>query len=69
MINGNASGCGAGDSHKKRGEGIRFKRSRDASPWAKADLLLLNLRQPHLTPLHQPVANLIYAAQSVMCKQ
>ncbi|MGI6606371.1 MAG: amidohydrolase [Peptococcia bacterium] len=34
------------------------------APGQKADLLLLNLRQPHLTPLHQPVANLVYAAQS-----
>jgi len=34
------------------------------TPGQKADLVLVNLRQPHLTPLHQPVANLVYAAQS-----
>lgn len=34
------------------------------APGQKADLLLLNLAQPHLTPLHDPVANLVYAAQS-----
>ena len=34
----------------------------------KADLLILNLHEPHLTPLHNPIANLVYAAQSTDVK-
>ncbi len=30
----------------------------------KADLILLDLHQPHLIPLHDPVANVVYAAHS-----
>lgn len=30
----------------------------------KADLLIFDLKKPHLTPLYNPVANLVYAAQS-----
>lgn len=33
-------------------------------PGYRADLIMLNLNKPHLTPLHDPVANLVYAAQS-----
>ncbi len=29
----------------------------------KADLIMLNLRQPHLCPLHNPVSQLVYAAK------
>ncbi len=28
----------------------------------KADLILINLRKPHLTPVHDPYANIVYAA-------
>lgn len=28
----------------------------------KADLILINLRKPHLTPIHDPYANIVYAA-------
>ena len=34
------------------------------APGQKADLILVDLHKPHLTPLHDPVANLVYAAQS-----
>lgn len=30
----------------------------------KADIVMLDLHQPHLTPLYDPIANLVYAAQS-----
>jgi len=30
----------------------------------KADLLIFDLKKPHLTPLYNPLANLVYAAQS-----
>lgn len=33
-------------------------------PGCKADLILLDLQKPHLIPRHDPVANLVYAAQS-----
>jgi 5-methylthioadenosine/S-adenosylhomocysteine deaminase len=33
-------------------------------PGQKADLIILDLQKPHLTPLHDPVGNLVYAAQS-----
>lgn len=33
-------------------------------PGKKADLILLDLNKPHLVPLHNPVANIVYAAQS-----
>ncbi|QNB45938.1 amidohydrolase family protein [Thermanaerosceptrum fracticalcis] len=34
------------------------------APGQKADLIMVDLHKPHLTPLHDPVANLVYAAQS-----
>lgn len=33
-------------------------------PGALADLLIVDLHQPHLTPMYDPVANMVYAAQS-----
>lgn len=33
-------------------------------PGYKADLIMLDLHKPHLVPLHDPVANVVYAAQS-----
>ncbi len=33
-------------------------------PGYKADLIMVDLHKPHLTPLYDPVANLVYAAQS-----
>jgi 5-methylthioadenosine/S-adenosylhomocysteine deaminase len=30
----------------------------------KADLVIVDLNKPHLTPLHDPIANLVYSAQS-----
>jgi 5-methylthioadenosine/S-adenosylhomocysteine deaminase len=34
------------------------------APGQKADLLIFDLQKPHWTPLYNPVANLVYAAQS-----
>lgn len=33
-------------------------------PGYKADLILLNMQKPHLCPLHDPAAHIVYAAQS-----
>lgn len=33
-------------------------------PGYKADIIMLDLNKPHLTPLHDPIANIVYAAQS-----
>jgi len=33
-------------------------------PGYKADLILIDLKKPHLTPMYDPVANTVYAAQS-----
>lgn len=33
-------------------------------PGSRADLIMLNLDQPHLCPLHNPVAQVVYAARS-----
>ena len=33
-------------------------------PGNKADLILLDMQKPHLTPQHDPLANTVYAAQS-----
>lgn len=33
-------------------------------PGYKADLIMLDLHKPHLTPLYDPIANLVYAAQA-----
>lgn len=29
----------------------------------KADIIMLDMNQPHLTPLHNPVSQLVYAAK------
>jgi 5-methylthioadenosine/S-adenosylhomocysteine deaminase len=34
-------------------------------PGKRADFLLLNLRHPHLQPVHEPVSHLVYAAQGL----
>ncbi|HHY05375.1 MAG TPA: amidohydrolase [Clostridia bacterium] len=34
------------------------------APGQKADLLIFDLKKPHWTPLYNPIANLVYAAQS-----
>ncbi len=49
---------------RKGAEALDLRQIGSLAPGQKADLLLLNLKQPHLTPLHDPVANLVYAAQS-----
>lgn len=37
-------------------------------PGKKADLIIFDLKQPHWTPLFNPIANLVYAAQSADIK-
>jgi 5-methylthioadenosine/S-adenosylhomocysteine deaminase len=31
-------------------------------PRKRADIILINFRKPHMTPLHNPYANIIYSA-------
>ncbi len=31
-------------------------------PGRKADIILIDLKKPHLTPLHNPISHLVYAA-------
>ncbi len=53
---------------KKGAEALGLREVGSLAPGQKADLLILNLHEPHLTPLHDPVANLVYAAQSADVK-
>lgn len=43
-------------------QALGFKKSGVLAPGMKADLVLLNMEQPHLTPRHNPVSLLVYAA-------
>lgn len=33
-------------------------------PGYKADIIMLDMHKPHLTPMHDPIANIVYSAQS-----
>ncbi|HPZ70728.1 MAG TPA: amidohydrolase family protein [Peptococcaceae bacterium] len=49
---------------KRGAAALGLKDTGSLAPGQKADLVMLKLREPHLTPLHDPIANLIYAARS-----
>jgi len=43
---------------------LGLEKAGSIQPGYKADLILMDFHQPHLIPLHDPVANIVYAAQS-----
>ena len=49
---------------KRGAAALGLKDTGSLAPGQKADLVMLKLREPHLTPLHDTIANLIYAARS-----
>ena len=43
---------------------LGLEKTGSIQPGYKADLIMMDLHKPHLIPLHDPVANVVYAAQS-----
>lgn len=51
-------------STKNGADAVGLKETGSLIPGYKADIIMFDLNKPHLTPLHDPIANIVYAAQS-----